>query len=248
MSRSVQWWGAVRRLARGIALSSLAGVGAACGGSDAPTSNSTACGPGTVLVDGVCVIADASADALDEGVADDGAAVDSGPGTDTASATDANDAADVPMSGGDPCPTSPIAFNCSNTCGGPSANCAQLKCQPDPKVVRIDDESKLPIIIRLPDKPGIDPACPKDCFEKPQPAYGILFEVSLPVSVRVRVEAPWRIGVSESFKPYCSAGSFGFPQCQWMFAGSVGYAFLVNTTDPNATGRNLVIEKGDKCP
>lgn len=229
-----------------IAFVGAAGLGVgACGGGDAPANSSASCGPGTVLVDGVCVVSDASADVTVDGGLDGSQPADSSAPAD---ATIGSDTSDVASGGGDPCPTTPIAFNCSKTCDGPSANCGQLKCQVDPKVVRIDDATKLPIIIRLPDKPGIDPACPKDCSEKPQPAFGIRFEVSLPVSVRIRVEAPWRIGLYETGKPYCLSTSFGSPQCSWMFAGTTEPSFVVNTTDPNATGRNLVIEKGDKCP
>jgi hypothetical protein len=153
---------------------------------------------------------------------------------------------------GEPCPARSINVNCSASCGGDSAACSMAKCQGGNQTsfVEITSYSQLPFVLRTPDHPGVDPACPP-CAQGAKPAYAMLVRINLPFvnhGLRITVGAPWRVGTYFSSDPFCVLGA---PKsgCRYVSVGS--FDLLVSTDDPNAEARNVMIEdapSSSPCP
>ncbi len=228
-----------------------------CGGDT--VTNVAQCGPGTVPVDGVCVVADggSSESGTDAGSEQDGSITpDASPDSVASDGEPDSDIGDAPpgdtASSGDPCPTVPIAVNCSTSCGGKTVNCAPgVTCSTSPGTdpgFTITNEAQLPLVLRTPDKPGIDPNCPKDCADPPGPAFTMRVRMAFSPSspgVRVTVGAPWEIHRAFVTRPYCPDIRYPKPQCHEPFPNT---EFIVTTTDPDAPSRNILIEKEGPCP
>jgi hypothetical protein len=216
------------------------------------SESAAVCGAGTAPVDGVCVrvepdaaggadtaVADSSSDAL---VVDDSAV----PPADAAA-----DAVTDTFALGDPCPKPAAQVNCAVMCGGPTTNCGAVKCGALPgDVIHVKyAELTSPFVMRTPEKPGTDTACPTDCTA---PVAKLVYAMrvvldSSPAAYRITVSPPWRLYASgPSGARYCPSKDYG--QC--LIAPGF-YDALIGTTDPNAVPRNVVIDRaptGFKCP
>ena len=182
---------------------------------------------------------------------------DAGTGTET-SAPDADGT--PPSEGGafvgDPCPSTPVSINCSQTCNQTTLPCAQVSCQtlPMPAVepLVISSYSQLPMIIRTPDLPGVSPECATACGGRSTSgAFEVAVRVSLPYAkngFRIIAGSPYTIGHFDPYAPFCT-GEQPISGCG-SFLGTF-YDFLIWTDDPNAPSRNIVIEEtlpGQECP
>lgn len=214
-----------------LVLGPLTAVG--CGGS----GSSVTCGPGTHDSEGQCVVdgpapTDAVSDSLssetgDAAIPPDGGA-DLGP-NDTAG--------DVGTS--DPCPAT-LAVNCATSCGGPTENCALVKCQDNRFLpVTITSLDQFPYVLRSPDRPGRDPNCQPRCGTG-NTEYGLAVAIHLPTpaKLRARASAPWVASTLTPELPYCLYPEFG--ACIYMETAETNVLFA--TTDPNSPARNLTIE------
>jgi hypothetical protein len=205
------------------------------------------CGPGTEYRNEECVVTgDAASPRPDsDGVADTGLPPpDAGLDATGDAASDADGAAAV----SDPCPSGPIALNCSETCGAKYASCSLVSCaNPNNSYFPIYETKDLPFLMRTPDRPGFDPACARRCGTN-APAYAMAAQLLLPwgTKVRVRVSAPWRIVDPDSNRQFCSSPR-EWTQCRHITV-SGGNIVLVVTDDPSSPSRNVVIEEADQCP
>jgi len=228
-----------------------------CGSNDAAPAN-VSCGPGTVLVEGTC-LPEPPVDAVAEdttpfdaaipadAVSVDGTSAADSPPSDGGSAIDATkDGAMDGGSGSDPCPTKVANVNCSSTCPGATVqlNCSRVKCGSSLTSMVVVKDADLPFILRTPEKPGVDPACPTSCSAGGL-AYGMHLRVStLGTTFKLSVGVPWAI-YDIGGDPFCPATNHG--QC---FTATSSYEFLVGTTDANAPVRNVLIQAvpyGSKC-
>ena len=232
----------------------------ACSGSDT-SPGAVNCGRGTVLEDGTCVVVDSGASGGDTAVGtDSGGPGDTAAPEDSARADTVEDAArdtappgdssvsvdtepETATSAGDPCPSKVIDINCSGTCGGPTANCAEVRCRTSTSLHTITSYSSLPFIVRTPSLPGIDPVCAGlSCPGSVTVAYGIALKINMPFyknGFRVTVGAPWRIRRPAYFAPYCTTET---PSSGCMYIDTNSTNLLIETTDPNAPSRNITIE------
>ncbi len=232
-------------------------VSVGCGSNEAAPTNAS-CGPGTVLVDDTCIPeapVDAAAEEttpFDAAVTADTAPVDGAPAADSRpviadGAIDATkDGAMDGGSGSDPCPTKVANVNCSSTCPGATVqlNCSRVRCGSSLTSMVVVKDADLPFVLRTPDKPGVDPACPTSCSSGSF-AYGMHLRIStLGSTFKITVGAPWAV-FDVGGDPFCPATTHG--QC---FTATSSYGFLVGTTDPNAPTRNVLIQTvpyGTKC-
>jgi hypothetical protein len=173
---------------------------------------------------------------------------------------DAGDASSGGSGGGtqwqdDPCPTTPAFINCSNTCGGPTANCAQATCAG--ALVLKTDFPEFPYVVRTPSKPGVDLKCTGAC-NPPSTTYGIGLRLGFPYAttkvLKVSVPKPWWIRVDGSLQDptyFCMSEGKGMTQeCQITVLNS-GITILILTDDPNAPAANAFIyevAKPGSCP
>lgn len=178
-------------------------------------------------------------------------------GLDSSTDTSVGDGALPPA--GDPCPNQAIAINCSATCGVSSQACALATCRASaaigytPEKVQITTYSQLPMVIRTPNKPGVDPHCAASCSDPARvPTYAIAFRISLPTynnGVRILVGDPWKIGRYDPYAPGCKDTLNVETGCT--FVPVAAEDEVVWTDDPNAPVRNIVIEEapaGQQCP
>lgn len=220
--------------------------------------NST-CGPGTALVDGVCVPAvDASADS---------SSADSVPVTDSevgaADTTEAGDADAAMDTGGEtttwsfePCATFkaidpdagrwPSTDNCSkDVCPGFGKTC-RLTCEAMPSATKAiwlwapNDES----YIRLPEAKDA-PICSSPCADK-NGVRGFHLSLYQPKShIHMRVEPPWQIqDVALDTCPIPLKGT----QCLDTVGRDEYHRVFVFTLDPTAPARNLFIKHVNTDP
>lgn len=211
-------------------------------GCSSTTNNTIAnCGPGTVLKDGVCVVAedgavaDTAADAADTSPVD--APIESSTDSFADTVTDSTSA--------DPCPTSPPTFvDCSGMCGGAKGVCDDRTCLKlgSPPVASM---TKTAWTLRTPDRPGINASCSK-CGTSAVYAITFGFDTSTlvfpAVKVRARVAPPWHVAESDYGCPLKGPAL----QCLVYNGG-----YVVYTDDPNAPARNVYIEPikfEDGCP
>jgi len=236
----------------GAAISAAAS--AACGSSSGPSS--TQCSSGTVAKDGVCAapdgsMAESSVDAATDASTDGQVPADGG--ADTASTADA--AVDVATDAwtDDPCPeagTFRVHLNCSTSCPLPES-CSSESCAQSGTTLEINNWGDLPVLIRTPSHPGVDPACPRGCGVTED--YGLTVVANLPVATPAKelmltVGAPWHVAswsgpAGGPFCPFGDAGCSVFP--------STGVAIGVWTDDPNAPARNALVTAvptGTTCP
>lgn len=248
-------------LAAGSCMSAVA----ACSGSNGPNFGPM-CASGTVLANGECVLApsDASSPAEDAGaprqdeasVGRDGAP----PPPSDAAAVDA----DAQASGGDPCPPYVIDANCSSACGGPNADCEQVRCQMTDAAsvappVHLTSWSQLPFTMRTPDHPGVDPECDQTCtsiFGQRGTAvdYGMAVWIDMPYpnyGIRVFVDPPWQMLPFDGRIPWCASNPAA-ANSYCMYERNADLQLLVFTEDPNAPSRNVRIEAApadqQQCP
>ncbi len=207
------------------------------------TTNNTivspTCGAGTVLVDGVCVAADAAVTdtSSSSDVGGDGAAPDTATASGDAPAEVAGDAG-----GADPCPTKPAALDCSGMCGGAKGACDDRTCWKGGDLAYAQLKAPGPWIVRTPDKPGTNPKCAR-CGPKVVSTVMVAVDtstLSFPLNrVRFSVAPPWHLGFSNSGCPELPE------QCK------VAEGVVVYTDDPNAPARNVTIDLikfGEGCP
>ena len=156
--------------------------------------------------------------------------------------------------GDDPCPSQPIGVNCSSSCGGPTANCADVSCQANPTFTI--DVSDLPFVVRTPSMPGQDPNCAALC----SPAltqFGITVFTNTPglpgQSIRASVGEGWHW--LSRIPTYClSSGQAAGPGGVCTQVGAaiplvLPWEFL--TDDPAAPARNILLElvpDSETCP
>jgi hypothetical protein len=234
------------RAPRFIAAAALVSISAAaaCGtnGDDGLFAR-PACGMGTVLVDGQCVVSDGgqTPSPSKEADRDD----DASSAADGQTNEPGRDASPEPPEG-DPCPNRAISVNCSPTCGGPTVSCATHTCagvQPKTRApVIVNSYEQLPVVLRTPDRPGVDTACPKTCEHGVAATYGMAIGIRLPyykTGVRITVPPPWKIASYRSSEPFC--GWQGQEFC-W-FEREIWRELIVYTTDPNAPARNVFIDE-----
>ena len=145
----------------------------------------------------------------------------------------------------DPCPTDTPLIDCSTSCGGPSANCAQATCG----FVEHGVASPLwPVVIRTPSKPGFDPKCTALC-----PGTGLAFGIGLLqglvsintwMGLRVTVPKPWSVRLSSHSqleeKDFCTVEQ---PPAQCAVWPDNAATVLLLTTDPNAPAVNAILEE-----
>lgn len=161
--------------------------------------------------------------------------------------------------GGDPCPATGLAVDCSGACAK-IGDCATVSCftpvyTTEAPRFKLTDVTKLPMVIRTPDKPGIDPLCQPRCGAG-NTVYGIAFRFNFPYikkdGVRVRVGAPWKIYRYNGYYSHCIKTSpLGSGSCYFQSFESTFADLLVATTDPTAQVRNIYIEQvapgGTRC-
>ena len=162
-------------------------------------------------------------------------------------AGDAGDAGSGGSGGGtqwqdDPCPTKTPIIDCSTSCGGPSANCAQATCAHS--FYSPTSKPNFPYVIRTPSNPGTDPACVKQCGAS-STTYGIGLGWNLQIStgfgMKVTVPKPWFVRVEKYLDPnhYCLKGA----EAQCSTVTSSAFDVYVLTNDPDAPAVNVVIEE-----
>ncbi|MBI2389825.1 MAG: hypothetical protein HYV09_09555 [Deltaproteobacteria bacterium] len=244
--------------AMSVAVAAL--VAASC---SSPTTTGVSCGPGTELVDGVCVPTPVESDASRVDATDSGPAVEDTLVSDTRTPEDTTTSPDVVTPKDTASETTPdvavdtgdcakLDINCSTTCGGPSPECALVDCGTTAWYRTSLRGPRDRIVVRLPDKPGWDPNCVTMCggVEK-KFAYVVSLEVQTDPGQYVRVTVPpdWYLSYG---KCYTSTNT-----CAVLTTGSGPYygsdLFLVaGTTDPLAAGGDVVIEEVlasvAKCP
>ncbi len=240
------------------------------------------CGAGTELHDGVCVVVGDAHAPDETTTGEDGNSVDdtttigdvvadtTSPPDDVATvATDTTVAvvdADVGIDAhevgkdaaplGDPCP--PFAdVDCSGACGGDGSKCAiggPYTCVGKvmyPKTL-INSYAQLPFTIRLPEKPGTDPACQPRCGTG-NTVWGFGIDVQIPSArgdgLRIKVNPPWQAYPYDPYKAYCIEP--GKPGGSCLFASGGSATWFIATTDPKADARNATIEwvdtGGERC-
>jgi hypothetical protein len=225
----------------------VAGTVVACGSS---SSSGLSCGPGTAAHDGECVVLDGAADSgsydvTQADVAVEEAHVDTGAPdvVDSSAPSDASQEHTTWVD--DPCPDVSRAgtwINCANDCGG-LRGCSVVKCGSyfdGGTVFELSSQYDVPLIIRMPSNPGVDPDCAGTCGTKID--YGVEVLMNLPYSFTNNVLAtmngasPWQM--SNGIDGYCPAG----PQsvgCEELSASSG--QLLVWTNDPTAPARNVTV-------
>lgn len=215
-------------------------------------SHAVTCGPGTELVDGTCVVSDASSA--------DATSSDSLPSADTTTATDdrtpdvavseVTDAkTDASSSSSDPCPSTPMIVNCSKTCGGPTSNCWQAECPAAPSSPTYVKVGAVPAVVRTPDKPGRHLFCPCEIPSGGGSVYSLVVSLDLGTTklVKVTVGPGWRLPTGTSASNWC--GELSDKRTCRIFSGST--SVLITTDDANAPSRNVEIvaaTAGDSCP
>lgn len=110
----------------------------------------------------------------------------------------------------------------------------------------------LPLAVRLPSKPGVDPACVSACGAN-NTVFGIgVYAGYANTPLRVSVPPPWKVRLTATISPkpeyYCSNGSEA-AECAVSTDGYLEIAFI--TTDPNAPAVNALIElagEAGTCP
>ena len=227
-----------------------------CGG------NSVAyCGAGTTPVNGVCVLAEASTDAagkIDSGAVetdattgDERAPYEGGPEVaawddspaDSLSPVDAREESTL---ADDPCPTSPIAVNCSTSCGGVNAACSDVVCSSAFPVLK--NPAVLPYVARTPSLPAsVADNCLPDCSNNVK--YSMTWGIDIggvPNGLLIQVGPPWKI--NPDGKDCTSANWSG---CLFLPGGTAIAVLNIWTDDPNAPARNIVMSAaapGQMCP
>jgi hypothetical protein len=217
------------------------------------TTNVASCGAGTVMRDGVCV-ADPDAFPVTDSAGVDGLPFDTKvEDADSASAdtTKSDSTTDGPSSAADPCPSKAVDVNCSTTCGGINASCAQASCRNEwPARIEITSEAQLPFILRTPDRAGVDPNCQPRCgADNTVFGLGIRINFSHYVKLRYRAPAPWFTDGLGETTPYCAGSAKG--EETHCFATETDFQdLLFATRDPDSPSRNLVIELAPdlSCP
>jgi hypothetical protein len=227
-------------------------VAAACGSErDGDLFQNPACGAGTTLVDGQCVIVDAVA-----------------PGPSSEAGTnetprDGDGGADAGWTA-DLCPAGPLWVNCSQTCGVAATACSRVDCSrwlrgvTDPQIARAWSSSRP--ILRTPQQPGNGSQCrvgastcdPTLQSEVMAPTALLAFRIeSDSPRYRISVGEPWIIEeATDAENLFCI---FKRSRGRYYGCGSFdrGKTFLVWTDDPNAPTRNIVvepIESNEGCP
>ncbi len=164
----------------------------------------------------------------------------------------------------DPCPAEPPFVNCSSTCTGATPGCdvgpgALGTCRTEYTELEVTDPSLLPLVIRTPSNPGVDPGCVAVCGTG-STVWGISISLIMPSTLlpdggwgtdhafRVSVAPPWRIIETPGYSLYCE-WTFAFDECR-VHPYEIA-TFQIVTTDPNAPARNVLIEwvpKPAECP
>lgn len=143
----------------------------------------------------------------------------------------------------DPCPSTTPLIDCSKSCGGPSANCAEATCGFAEHGVKVP---KWPVVIRTPSNPGFDSKCAALC-----PGAGLAFGIGLLqglVSIqsgkglRVTVPKPWSVRLFGGVTPndFCT---FDQPPAQCVVFSDNAPEVILQTADPNAPAVNAVLEE-----
>ena len=209
---------------------------AACSGS---SPSITTCGVGTKVVGTDCV-------ALDGGGSD--AAAGDAQGNDASGSTDGKAQEADAIAPDDPCPAT-VNVNCSDTCGGRNADCDNTTCGSKPdggqggqKIV-LTDYSQLPYVMRTPRAPRPDPECPASCAGTGglAPKFAMAIRVSMPTlrtGIRAYIALPWRIRGYGSSYPFCA-----YPPVDNCHIADNAFSLLIETDDPEAPARNLIIEE-----
>lgn len=217
------------------------------------------CGPGTKLVEEVCVPDEDAATGQDSTRDDasseeakgeagiDASLSDSMTKPDTAISPDAaKDVKPDTASTSDECPMKVPGVNCSSTCVGSGIlyNCERVRCGASPVGMVIVKDADLPYYLRTPEKPGVDPLCPTGCSGGSL-AYAMRVKIATSgTTVKITVGAPWAV-YDATGAPFCPGPAHG--QCWTALAD---YEFLVGTTDPKAPARNVLLQEvpyGTKC-
>jgi hypothetical protein len=216
--------------------------------------------------DGIC---DGGADVATPVSADGGAEPDA-PSLDAAVSSDASLEADVSNDGGDastaavsdPCPSVPLAANCSSTCGTGTLSCDRVSCHSswvgptDPNIAHVS----VPSVLRTPDHPGFDPSCADACRQNlagtPHRAFVMAFMPDVPFSslFRVRVADPWVIQVFDNqYATFCPPDppSTDTVEARGCFVVRSSGLVLIWTDDPNAPSKNIsidAVQSVNACP
>ncbi len=247
--RAVKLRGAVRDLAFLLAI-----VGSACSGKTSEIS----CGPGTQLVDGQCVAVSSGgaggasgaggsrtlADAEVSGDAPPDIKTDSGEPADVASRDVVSDTSgtDANPTGDDPCPTLPIIYNCSGSCGV-RQYCPPVHCKnTTPIPVDIVQRATMPVVLRTSHAlSSPDPECVPICQGAVPTAMFTIAGAGGPYFFRYTAPAPWAISTRDP--SYCGADA---AHCV-----VTNRSVELVTFERNAPVRNVVIEpvqEGATCP
>lgn len=148
----------------------------------------------------------------------------------------------------EPCanPNNPYAksyMDCQGDCflpAGKYMNCAQAKCT---MAYSLSGDDVLPIRVRLPSKPGVDPNCVAQCGSASTTfGVGIAIGNGLQGAIKVTVAKPWKIAFHSQFgvpSHYCMDGS---ETTECAVHPSSGSKVLFLTDDPNAPAVNALIE------
>lgn len=157
-----------------------------------------------------------------------------------------------PHLGDDPCPTGEMLANCSDSCGPTHPYCDQAVCYGGFTATTID---QFPVVVRMPSEPGWSDKCLAACppVWKYRPAYGFIVRSDLvgdpsigkhQWGLRARIDPPWGVRIIDpkSTVQFCGMDDVQPESCVVSQNDSPVY-FVVDTLDPDAPARNLVIER-----
>jgi hypothetical protein len=247
-----------RRAASGALLGAIVALTgmAACGGSSTtvPAPDVMACGPGTVLNHGECVVA-GDANAMTNQDALSSADSPSSSMSDTADALGLMDVLeeregsfdvnlDTSPSGPDPCPSGGAITSCDPQCDADPrviSLCAMSACANSaiPFLIRPQQPQ---VLIRTPNAPGSASGCVAQCPSGGL-AYAIGFSLTQSYPLSIRVSAPWMILTSAtSSTPYCQDSGAQPPTSCVTIPNNFSGWFDIVTTDPNAPARNVEVQ------
>lgn len=144
----------------------------------------------------------------------------------------------------DPCPSTTPLIDCSNSCGGPSATCAQATCT---EYYILDTKyPAYPYVIRTPSKPGVDPKCAAAC-----PGSGVVFGIGLAQAIsikpnkglKVTAPNPWKVVLNPPGFPDDRFCTLNLASSGCVVIADNAATVLVLADTPDAPAVNVILEE-----